>query len=167
MGQVTPEDRRLFGSEDDLPELFYRDIKEGDVDDDLAPHVWHGILYEDKRNNGLYYLIDLWRLVDEARAQRIENACRQYWSNSRRDENGDTRLTAAEVRELATLFDGLLEALAPVLDENHQVRPEKVDYVRRKNPELAERMSYAVALASGIERFFNNAASLKREMLWW
>jgi hypothetical protein len=89
--------------------------------------------------------VQLWRLVEPARAGRIEDVLADV--DRRSEAHGEGRCEANDMRILIDLFDDLQSALvaAKIVDGKMMIRPEQVDELAPKLPGLDFRTSRPAA----------------------
>jgi hypothetical protein len=133
--------------------LMVRELRRPDRDDPGSRDVVDSIA---RGMDAFSVAVQLWRLVDAHRAERIEAI---YARVSRRAglTDDDIRYEADDLRELVALFDGLRAALEQAAIVNHELKiePDKVAELAPKLPALDLRATRPAgdvvwALAEGI-----------------
>lgn len=161
-GAVSAEDRVLLKS----PYTFFRSVAEGDEAD--------GVHYE-KGGSGLGDAVSLWMLAGSERAAQLRQLRDEVVTEDNLDEDKGYRMSVEQVKRAAELLDGLEEAMHEYVDDGWNVRPEKLDYVRQKDPYLIkrsqdadgtvyERITDPLWEATWAARFLKVAARLHREV---
>lgn len=146
-------------------------IKDGDNEDYV--HYSRGA-------RGIYRVIDLWNLVDQKQAEKINKMFREEIksaTNKLFEEEGECGyvISIPQIKKMLELMQGFQEALAPIADKYGKVYPDKVKYVQEKDPYiLVERtdgksnivywLDEPIWYANTVVWFFKLALKLNREI---
>src|SRR5438094_10376928 len=102
-----------------------------------------GVNYEDGWSD-LYDVIALWNLLGSDKGQKLKKLLKEEIEvEGAEDENGAYTITIPQIKQILDLMEGLDDALLRLADDSGYVRPDKLDYVLQKSPNLAVQRSKA------------------------
>lgn len=163
-GTVSAEDQKILAS----PYISFHPLPGYEEDEETGVN-------DEKGERGLGEAVGLWQLIGSDKAVRLRRLLDEIRVEDNLVEDKGYRVSVEQVARAAELLDGLEDAMQEYVDEEWNIRPEKLEYIRQRDPDLIEksqeangRIRYEITrplwYATWAARFLKVAARLRREV---